>query len=253
MKRTIVISIWTLAVALFAVLLVTKTRVGLILAQAQGPGPSFTAVRQTKQFTEDGKNTFTELLHVGVRSDGSRAEKRISRNQSTLEMRVIVDVGSATKTVLDANTKSKTTYALPANEIMALRYQPSSCVIGSQPVEQSTILDIPVVKVTTPATPGQPSVEVVRWKAPSLNCFSLRTEAREVSAGGVPKGSTSVEETLSVTIGVPDTAMFAIPADYQERYPSEVLEKARQQAGRAPCPECGSRDSKLDEAYRKNR
>lgn len=227
MKRIGIILGSTLAVALTAFLLVTHTPVGVRVVQAEPARTEFTAIIRTQQFNASSKLMLTDVVAVALRGDGSRAEKRIVRNDNPMEVRTVIDTNAAKKTVLDVLTESKTTYNVTPVEVIAYRHKPTSCTVGNQQSEMSTMLGHEVVKVVTSEIPGQPSSRKVQWRAPELNCLPLRTQAREVLADGT-LGSYSIEEVTSLSLGAPDKSMFEIPPNFQERSPSSVMERARE-------------------------
>ena len=80
------------------------------------------------------------------------------------------------------------------------------------------------------------------WLAPALDCFALRETVTRHKAY-------SVADTLTIIKGNPSPALFAIPAYYTERSPSEVgAEFARRFPERPPVFPA-STAAKLDQAY----
>jgi hypothetical protein len=250
--KLLIIFVSTISIAIAAFFLVTQTRLGVKVVHAEPALTEFTATIRTQQYSSASQLMLTDVIAVAVKGDGSRAEKRIIRNGNPLEVRTVIDTAAAKKTVIDVLTESKTTYRLTDKEVIAYRHKPSSCTPGNQQAETSTLLGYAVVKVVTNETAGQPSVRKVQWRAPALNCFPLKTEAQEVMADG-SLGSSSIEEVTNLSLGTPERSIFEIPANYQERSPSSVMERARELKGQARCEDCKAGNRKLDEVYQASR
>lgn len=72
------------------------------------------------------------------------------------------------------------------------------------------------------------------WKAPELNCASLRTVSGRVDAQGHARILQTIEAT-TVKMGEPDPKLFEVPANYTERAPSEALAELARRLG-VPAP-----------------
>lgn len=207
------------------IILATPLILALIPSQAQAqPGfVELSATQTTRRFDDSARLTVSEVKILAIRADGSRAEKRILRNGNPMEMRTIVDANSAERIVLDQWTQSRTTYPLSPAELAPYRNPPNSCTTGNQPRQTAAILGYEVVKDEIQSIPGQSSSQVIRWRAPALNCLPLRTELNEFLADGAPRASL-VEEVTSIVPGTPDPSLFEIPSNYQVRTPQQVVE-----------------------------
>lgn len=74
--------------------------------------------------------------------------------------------------------------------------------------------------------------EITKWAAPGLDCYVLSMSA--VKYVNSNPGSKTSRETVSLIPGEPQTSLFAIPANYVERSPSQVANEFERRFGRRP-------------------
>jgi hypothetical protein len=75
-----------------------------------------------------------------------------------------------------------------------------------------------------------------QWVLPELNCVVLQEESITKGPNGELRG-TRYLDFVSLTPGEPDPALFAIPSDYVEMTPSQVMLAQNKQEGK-DCREC---------------
>lgn len=88
--------------------------------------------------------------------------------------------------------------------------------------------------------PNQNGDEQTFWFAPDVECYSLRVVS-ERKAEAARTGSRFVKEATSVQLGDPDPTLFAVPGNYAEVPPSELMrsslaERSRTTAARGESP-----------------
>jgi hypothetical protein len=82
---------------------------------------------------------------------------------------------------------------------------------------RDVLLGIPVVK----SVRDDLHMRVSRWRAPRLNDFIMR-EVMEKKAADGSIAATTERFAVSVDVGTPESALFAVPLDYREMSPSQV-------------------------------
>jgi len=245
LKRIMIVFGLTVTVAAVSFFTLSRRTVfRMLVAQAaSGPITPFTARTTMTQFDKDGLVTATEVMINAVRSDGSQVMLRESINNRSVGAKSLVDVPSRKRISVDPLTRSITTYSLAADDIAALRPQPSACNGG----ERNNIQGRDVFQKATDEVFGEKNQHRESWLAPELGCFPLRSKVT-LSVNGMLK-LTKTEEVFLLVVGEPDRSLFAVPADYTERSPSEVFRERARIKG-TTCRECDSAGQKLDEAYR---
>ncbi len=200
-----------------------------------------------------GEYVKTEEVVKAYRQDGSSVQSRQLQapDGRAVEQRTVRDLGAGREVVADGLTDSLTTYPLKPAQAAAQREADTSC--RSAGGERKTILGFEAVLVTQDL-PGPPDSvrRLESWRAPILGCFSLQEAYLMGSPGGAALTVVNESRVLEVKAGSPDPSLFAIPAGYTERSPSEVVQEysRRYEAFKKPsaCLECRSM-SKQDEAY----
>ncbi len=189
------------------------------------------------------------LTVFASRADGSSVDLRLMGDGKMAGNKAIFDLTRGQRVVVDPLSESTTTYALAPPEISRLRLNASSCVgIGGS--ERGEILGVEVVKIERrpPPSGNGNREEIEEWLAPSLNCYPLRRTATLYNSGR--RLAVTTQEATSITLGEPDEELFAVPAGYAERTPSEVYAERARRQGRE-CPTCGGRSVlQHDLAYR---
>jgi hypothetical protein len=238
-------------------------------AQSQGERLAFTAVIKTTAFDPNGGEHASEIVVYANRSDGSRAEwtqkfkppntgKPYAENRSVLDLVGLRDVG------IDPFTESVSSSPIEPSRVLKYRMKPdSTCAL---PIAEGNrlVIDPPPVWLQ-----GRPTVHVSgktslrdgstltveEWRAPELECFPIKqTAIRLATKDGMTYSSRIEKEVTQVTIGDPDPALFAIPAQYTERSPSEIMAEAARRRGKPNCDNCNSKTAAmLDDAYRKRK
>lgn len=168
--------------------------------------------------------TLTEIL--GVRSDGSTSRVRLIPPANGAPQRYnlkIADISASRLTIVDAITRSKTTYPA-ANVVAQYTVKPANSCAGNQGdriLGYATMMEDENRSVEAPVTAAATS-RIRVWRAPDLNCLPLREEHWWIDSSNKETLSMVVTATI-VMPGEPATWMFDIPADYTERSPGEVF------------------------------
>jgi hypothetical protein len=116
------------------------------------------------------------------------------------------------------------------------------------------IIGYEVVQVERPlAGPPGEDRKLRSWLAPALHCVALK-EVVSTAPAGSPLQQVNVREALEVTQEPPDPALFAIPAEYVERTPSEVVQEFGRRYPERKMWADGSSPAlpQADEAYRES-
>jgi hypothetical protein len=209
------------ALLALAASLATRTLVSQASSSSAGP----LTIRVSEQFYRypSGEYVRSEERIWAYGADGSLIERRWVKSPAgeLLEQRGITNPKAGTRVVLDGLTHSRTTYKLSPQEKQSNARLKATCqgpVVGR-------IIGYEVVQVerTLAGPPGEDR-KLRSWLAPALHCMALKEVFLMAPAGG-PLQQVNVREALEVTQEPPDPALFAIPAGYVERTPSEVLEE----------------------------
>jgi hypothetical protein len=209
------------ALLALAASLATRTLVSQASSSSAGP----LTIRVSEQFYRYPSGEFVRSEErISARGvDGSLIERRWVKSPAgeMVQQLSITDPAAGTRVVLDGLTHSKTTYKLSPQEKQANARFTTTCdgpVVGR-------VIGYEVVQVERPL-PGPPGEDrkLRSWLAPVLNCVALKEVALMAPAGS-PLQQVNVREVVEVTQAPPDPALFAIPAAYVERTPSEVAQE----------------------------
>jgi len=170
--------------------------------------------------------SMTEIL--GVRADGSTSMARLVQSPSseaTSYNLKIADTLSGDYTLVDQIAHAKTTYPKAGIANQYLVRAASSCPGSPSQVISNYATYVEDKQVSTPESSKLPAIRLRSWRAPALNCLPLREEHwRAVESG--KESLTMVLSASLVVVGEPAGWMFAIPADYVEKSPSELLSES---------------------------
>ena len=215
----------------------------------------FTAVRSRANFLP-GKSVpnRTEFRTLAARSDGSTAElfHRLDPlgSGTALYIKKIVDVPNRQRVVVNPFGESVTTYPLAPETVAQVAVRPVAACDG-EPAGDVLGYAVTLKKETVgQGELGEPLDEIViqSWLAPKLNCLVLRSEAQFMK-GGVEIQRT-IDTTVSVTEGEPESWLFDIPQQYTERAPSSAMAEGHRRYPNAKGLDCGSCSQTFrDEAY----
>ncbi len=199
-------------------------------------------------FLSTGEVRQVRLTHA-VRDDGSTVEATQYRDEDGVlqEVRSIVDLDAATKTVVASAARSTTTYYYTEQQVGNIRGQHFQCADGVP--TDDLVLGYHVRSrtddLTTPLGDGYKSIT---YNAPELGCLPLVADLFKIGQDGSERRvkHTSV---VAISLGEPDATLFVVPSDYAELSPAEYA------ATVAPSPDLDSNllvDS-LESNYRTNR
>jgi hypothetical protein len=176
-----------------------------------------------------------EYKIVALRADGSRAEWREVQSPAgaIAVQREISDLPSGTRILLDGLTNSRVVYRFPEDTVAVARMR-RNCP-GSADGERILGYEVSRQVEERQDEKHDQLVRSEAWLAPSLDCVALR-ERRTVQSKGQSTWTTNLREVVSVAIGEPDPKYFAVPADYMERKPSEVLAEYKRRYGESGAP-----------------
>lgn len=221
------------------------------------------------------RKPFTATIHVqspggpiedtvvyAVRADGSVANSvsrsirnpAFSKRIEKMEFRTIYDTVGKMQTTLYPGFRGKTSVPLSDAAVLSLRSRPLSGCAGSpisspsSPAGPDTILGFRVVRTVTTGGDGvqEDSYRLVEYRAPGLDCFSLRTvlEARNAQGAYVVR---QVKEAQEVFLGSPHADLFEVPQGYSEMPPSQALEEDSRMRG-IPASACARDTGKRADA-----
>ncbi len=180
----------------------------------------FTASLNFRHFTGGMRLAVTMESETFARKrDGSEIEiwSSASPNGKAGHFTTITDVATGEKIVLESFTKSRMTFHQTAAELRE-HLRGESCPEGiAQGADRETLLGQEVYKIHSSREVHGRTEDDTKWVAPELGCFVLKRTRTLTYAGG----STS-ETPASLKIGDPAEALFAIPAGYVERSPSQL-------------------------------
>ncbi len=245
--RALVFVLLTAGVAIASFTVVRSVRT---LGQASMRKP-FTAVIVEKQYPADSEQpTRTEVYLRAFRSDGSQVT--IRRGESPhgewKEVRRILDLTGGKRVSVDQFTESLTTIPLSAGGVSFYRSWPKSECSGRPELPQSTLLGYEVRKVKKDLGSG---TQLELLMAPALDCFELEEHWTFDPAGGPKYRGT--RQALYVIEGEPPAALFAIPATYVERAPSQVAAEFVRRFPEHQPPFSNETAQRGDEGYRTHR
>ncbi len=229
-------------------LIACAASVALGLAQTvPSPVRAFTATVSEEHYA-DGSPVpwFTFRDTVAVRKDGSHVNARHVTNPAdgkTVYNLSIVDVPSKRTVFVDSVSKSVSTRFLRQDLPGGYRSKPSSSCPG-QPAGKLLGLDVNLEE--THETDENLKRDVRTWASTDLNCFPLRQETHFVGEDG--REDFAVRSVSLLSIGDPPAWLFAIPTEYVERSPTEMMaEQARRYPQRFSRPDPSTHV--LDEVY----
>ncbi|MGO9211463.1 MAG: hypothetical protein ACLP2H_15210 [Terriglobales bacterium] len=182
------------------------------------------------------------------RADGSRVSGEVILKGDEVvppALRDITLMPERMKMRVDDALKAKTTMYMqgpapthppaadPQCGISHLAPQVKPTVIG-----QETILGFATVGIQTEMQGPDESSVMKEWRAPDLDCAVLRMSEIRRNPAGETIGKFRYE-ALKVTLGPPASELFAIPADYAEKSPSQMYQAYLDTVGDAqrPIPE----------------
>ncbi|MCL6545795.1 MAG: hypothetical protein K6T61_11245 [Bryobacteraceae bacterium] len=167
------------------------------------PGPekavAFTAVQELRYFRRDGSQEGPLSIRVqAFRGNGDYA-LTVSRNGDPNPTRTVVLAESKVEYVIDPAARAFLRGAARTKPNLREGCAHNPCQRLDTPV-----LGYEVVRIVTPLPGGMGQTEILA--APALNYFPLRTISK--TAQGEIMSS---EETISVQVGEPNPALFALP------------------------------------------
>ncbi len=183
-----------------------------------------------------------EIYHIQTsefsrKTDGSEVDIR-ARSMPTGEVKavkIIVDVASGHRTVVDGTTESVTTYVSEPYVSHRLRML-SACVTEPSAQQGDNILGYnTVITIRQTSLPYGGKIKVEAWMAPKLGCFPLRQKTYVVDVDGVAVLSNE-REVLSVKEGDPPPDNFTVPRNFTERSPSGVMAEYNRRYPDSPNP-----------------
>lgn len=188
------------------------------------PLRSFVVTSVMSSPKSDSPYLSTTTFTTAVRTDGSWVEIWPSHaGGREWHERDIRDFNTGTYTVVDDITQSLTTKAIAPHDLTKQRLQPATSCQGTS---DGRILGLDVIytedKGPMEAPAGTATSVVKRWLAPDLGCFVLRKEtAWTRDSDGALLVDTKITP-ISVVFQAVDQ-FFAIPPNYQERSPGQVM------------------------------
>lgn len=187
-----------------------------------------------------------------VRADGSWVLVTFQPNigPGDVHVRDIYDVGRGVHTTIEDLSKSTVTRKMSAHETSLKKVEAAvSCkgkaagqMLGfdvNYAEEESEIEDL---------TNGPLTSKVKRWLAPDLGCFALKKETIFTRSSTQTVTVDTTHQAISVSFQ-PVDQFFAIPTDYTERSPGDVL-RERSRLYPAYFPLATTDTQAIDEAYR---
>lgn len=196
--------------------------------RAQIPAMSFTVVANEYTGGPAGPESLIATYITGVSADGSRAEIVQSFNKdgaATHRVRTIRYADGRYAKVLD-HLKMK--YSLVRTREWFATVRASAASPATDCTNDSTggfHRTLKAIGHKTLNVPGGGTIAVtlidghgIYADAPSLGCENLE---HDVALGG---GDYSKKRLASLTYGEPDRALFAIPTNYREARPSEIMQ-----------------------------
>lgn len=180
----------------------------------------FTATVVEKRFDASGDYKEQETYTYAVRSDGSSVEvfNRKYPDGQVRNARIVIDTSLGKRIVIEPATQSLTTTKLSKSNLEMLASRLTACR-DSASVERVKVLGFSTVRETIRWADAQDHGD--QWVAQVLDCYPLRLK---VYLGANRSGSRNEREVTAVSLGEPDGGLFAIPSEYVERAPSDVMD-----------------------------
>lgn len=188
----------------------------------------FTVFQIERRYDATGVEGYNENKLTAVRSDGSLVwiARRPGPDGRMYSVAAIYDVSNRLEITWEGFTESTITMKMTDGDLAFYKKVDRSCQVGA---ERSNELGQEVVKYAS----GREKSEMVEWRAPDLNCFSLRTTATKLSNSLSVEAKTTTE-TLFVIPGEPVAALFTPPVGYTERSPSSEADEYERRFGKRP-------------------
>ena len=175
------------------------------------------------QYRPDG----TSARHIeAYKSDGSHSLAGL-RKDGTFQVDIVLSAQDQSRTELHHDVRSKTTWYGPNHGIMPWIPKDPTCeTLDQSPshtesmIGKDVFLGFTVVKRMTQLSNGD---TYESWQAPALGCkeiFSRHTK-KDPDPDELYYPETAATK---ITLGEPNPVWFEIPADYDERPPSQVRE-----------------------------
>ncbi|HLJ14172.1 MAG TPA: hypothetical protein VKV15_06720 [Bryobacteraceae bacterium] len=236
---------------LFVTLAIAALSSVIVLVRAQAPTHvPFTAhIMYTLFKYPSGElgRSFDET--VAIRPDGSsvKVHQRTDKMGQTYTIRGVRDLSAKRDFTADELTRSITSAPLLPALAASAAQKLSACKVDV-PGASSQILGYKVLQSTSPTSTriGGEILYDISWVAPDLDCFALKVVTYR-QLPGKPLMAATVKRVRSVVPGEPDPSLFAAPAGYIERPPSEVMRMSSEMLGKAPPPL--STSTRLDGIY----
>jgi hypothetical protein len=237
--RPTVLTALTLFVASMSFLLVHR----IIFAQGR---VAFTATTRQVVYYRSGKVFLTEMGLFAVRSDSSTTRVRyvsVPSNHGVVIQRTLHDLARAEEVFIDELTESTTTTPLRTDAVTFYK-RPSTCTTQAAPPHQN-MLGFDVVRDVQRV--GARLRE--EWRAAALDCYALK-QTLSLGATDADLYISNVHEVVQISEGEPAAWLFARPANYIERPPSQRTKELLNRYPDLSCPSCVKEsDSADDEAY----
>lgn len=198
---------------------------------------------ETRGFAVAGNGSSVELFY---RPDPAFPVKFVA-------IRVVTDISAKQRIHIVPFGQSKSTYPLTDEQANREVRQPATECSGQS---AGTLLGYEVLRVSE-VTVGTDKlgesfdkIETIQWRAPALNCLSLRTETTFYKGGNVRQRE--IQSYVTLREGEPDSSLFEIPKDYTERLPSETMALSERLYPNDKAFRCGACDlTRIDEPYLK--
>jgi hypothetical protein len=177
------------------------------------PLPAYTI--EFIQYRPDG----TSARHIeAYKSDGSHAIAGV-RKDGTFQVDAVVSAKNQSSTLLHHDIRSKTTMYGPSYAPTSVNPEDPTCDTESM-IGKDVFLGLPVVKHIRQSSE---SCTVETWEAPDCGCIPIFTRHTDKDS---ETGEVTVFETKAtkITLREPNPVWFEIPADYDEKPPSQVRE-----------------------------
>jgi hypothetical protein len=169
--------------------------------------------------------THTRYYTIAVRSDGTRVwARRDQAPDGTWNLsRTITDPNTGKRVSIDDLTKSISSIFLGKRVLANLEASLTECRNSLTGIKTSNLLGYAVVEKTYSgiAPHGNHFTQEV-WSAPELGCLALKKTTTWTGAGDAVVSQHTIE-AVAVVDGQPTSSLFAVPTNYTERSPGEVL------------------------------
>jgi hypothetical protein len=253
-KRFIFLITSTLVAAGGTALLVRFVYAPIAYSQSTLPGPRtpFTVVQVEKLHRfPSGEYVRQEESLYSIASDGTEATTyhRSAPDGRTVDSKVIINTRAKARLAVDGLTESVTTTKLTDSFVAGQAAKPARCTESANP-QRSTLLgyEVEFVDHQSPLMPNGGRHFSKLWLAPALECYPLSKIQGIQQSNGVAV-VTNVTEVTSITRGEPAPEVFAVPAGYVERAPTEVFAEYTRRYPGTPDLSKDPRAKTLDHIY----